>query len=60
MLIEDKLNISVVIPTWNRSNLVDRLLESLMAARNRYKYGDTEVLIVDSSQGSEKEQIVNS
>lgn len=36
-------DLSIVIPAWNRSALLNRLLESLFAARKAYKYGDTEV-----------------
>ena len=56
----EKLDLSIVIPTWNRSKLLDRLLQSLYIARKTYKYGKTEVLIVDSSQGEEKEMIQRS
>lgn len=54
------MNFSIVIPTWNRSELVDALLESLYKERNRYEKGKTEVLIVDSSQGEEQKSIVQS
>lgn len=54
------MNFSIVIPTWNRSELVDKLLESLYVERNRYITGATEVLIVDSSTGNEKESIISS
>ena len=54
------MNFSIVIPTWNRSELVDALLESLYKERNRYEKGETEVLIVDSSQGEEQKSIVQS
>ncbi|MEE1086814.1 MAG: glycosyltransferase [Schaedlerella sp.] len=54
------MNFSIVIPTWNRSKLLDALLESLYRERNRYQQGETEVLVVDSSRGSEKESIQNS
>ena len=53
-------NVSIVIPTWNRCELVDRLLQSLAEAEKSYQYGKTEVLIVDSSEGSEKENIEKS
>ncbi len=53
-------DLSIVIPTWNRSKLLDSLLKSLFAARKAYLYGETEVVIVDSSAGSEKENIQNS
>ena len=54
------MNFSIVIPTWNRSELVEELLKSLYSERERYKSGKTEVLIVDSSKGSEKDSIVSS
>lgn len=54
----NKIDFSVVIPTWNRSKLVVKLLESLYKDRQIYKYGETEVLIVDSSDGIEKDTIV--
>ena len=54
------MDFSIVIPTWNRAELVEPLLESLYEERKRYKQGNTEVLIVDSSEGSEKESIVRS
>ena len=54
------MNFSIVIPTWNRSELVDALLESLYEERNRYSQGETEVLIVDSSKDEEKNNIVES
>lgn len=54
------MDFSIVIPTWNRSELVEALLKSLCDERNRYNLGNTEVLIVDSSNGDEKESIVSS
>ena len=54
------MNFSIVIPTWNRSELVDALLESLFSERNRYRQGETEVLIIDSSKDEEKKSIVGS
>lgn len=54
------MDFSIVIPTWNRSELVEALLKSLYDERNRYNLGNTEVLIVDSSNGDEKESIVSS
>lgn len=53
------MNFSIVIPTWNRSELVEALLESLFVERKRYQRGETEVLIVDSSSGSEQDTIKN-
>lgn len=54
------MNFSIVIPTWNRSDLVDALLESLYSERKRYQQGETEVLIVDSSKGTEQTRIISS
>lgn len=54
------MNFSIVIPTWNRSDLVDALLESLYSERKRYQQGETEVLIVDSSKGTEQTKIISS
>lgn len=54
-----KIDFSVVIPTWNRSALVVELLKSLYEDRQIYKYGETEVLIIDSSVGEEKNTIVS-
>ena len=54
------MDFSIVIPTWNRSHLLDALLKSLYAERGRYQNGATEVLVVDSSQGSEQENIMAS
>ena len=44
------MDFSIVVPTWNRSKLVDVLLESLYEERKNYDLGETEVLIVDSSK----------
>lgn len=54
------MNFSIVIPTWNRSHLLDALLKSLFEERQRYKGGDTEVIVVDSSKDSEKRSIETS
>lgn len=53
----EEYNLSIIIPTWNRSAMVERLLETLLVARENYRYGQSEVLIVDSSQGEEKWKI---
>lgn len=53
----NNIDFSIVIPTWNRSSLVAKLLKSLFEDRSIYKYGDTEVLVIDSSVGKEKEMI---
>lgn len=52
--VTDTYDFSIVIPTWNRSGLVDELLKTLYKARANYHYGNTEVLIVDSSEGVEE------
>ena len=54
------MDFSIVIPTWNRSELVEALLKSLYDERERYTSGGTEVLIVDSSTGDEKDSIISS
>lgn len=54
------MDFSIVVPTWNRSELVAALLKSLYDERSRYKSGNTEVLIVDSSTGDEKDNIISS
>ncbi len=54
------MNFSIVIPTWNRSDLVESLLKSLYEERNRYQLGETEVLIIDSSTDNEKDSIISS
>ena len=54
------MDFSIVIPTWNRSHLLDALLQSLYEERQRYTGGHTEVIVVDSSEGSEKEKIMES
>lgn len=57
---DKQMNISVVIPTWNREALLDKLLASLVVARQKYKYGQTEVIVVDSSEGEAKARIQES
>lgn len=54
------MDFSIVIPTWNRSELVEALLESLFFERSRYVQGETEVLVIDSSKDNEKEKIISS
>lgn len=54
------MDFSIVIPTWNRSELVEALLKSLYEERERYTSGKTEVLIVDSSTDNEKDSIISS
>ena len=48
------MDFSIVVPTWNRPQLVDALLESLYEERKNYALGETDVLIVDSSKGEEQ------
>lgn len=54
------MDFSIIIPTWNRSNLLDALLKSLFEERKHYQDGRTEVIVIDSSEGEEKEKIVAS
>ena len=54
------MDFSIVIPTWNRSELVEALLKSLYDERERYTSGKTEVIIVDSSTDNEKDSIMSS
>lgn len=54
------MNISIVIPTFNREKLLHSLLSSLYNARQAYRYGKTEVLVVDSSAGEKKKKIAES
>lgn len=51
------LNISIVIPTNGRVSLVERLLKSLVPERNSYKYGKTEIIVVNSGNNEDSEQI---
>lgn len=52
-----RLNLSIVIPTNGRVSLVERLLKSLISERKAYPYGETEVLIVNSGDENDAEQI---
>ena len=52
----ESYDISIVIPTWNRSELLCVLMESLYKARQNYRYGKSEVVIVDSSKDEEKQR----
>ena len=54
------MNFSIVTPTWNRLELVDALLKSLFDERQRYSQGEVEVLIVDSSTGEERDNVIAS
>lgn len=47
------MNVSIIIPTWNRSQLLEKLLESLQSESHCFD-GDIEVVVVDSSDGNEK------
>lgn len=51
------MDFSIITPTWNRSDLVEALLESLYVERQRYTLGKTEVIIIDSSTGDERASI---
>lgn len=51
--------VSVIVPTRDRSELLERLLVSLDRERLVYP-GPIEIVVVDSSEGSEKEAIVQS
>ncbi len=51
-------DVSIVIPTENRSSLLTALLASLKSDRDSYSDGNTEVIVVDSSAGAEKEKIM--
>lgn len=55
---EERYDVSIVIPTENRSNLLFALLASLKTDRDAYSYGETEVIVVDSSEGEEREKIM--
>ena len=54
---EQRLNLSIVIPTNGRTNLVERLLQSLVPERQSYPYGETEVLIVNSGKAEDAARI---
>ncbi len=51
--------VSVIVPTWNRSVLLDAMLASLAHEREVYP-GETEVIVVDSSEGDERQRIEES
>ena len=51
------IDFSIVIPTWNRKECVTEMLRTLYDDRQIYEYGNTEVLIVDSSVGEEQRAI---
>lgn len=52
-----KIDFSIVIPTWNRKECVTEMLRTLYDDRQIYEYGETEVLIVDSSKDEEQRVI---
>ena len=52
------MDFSIVIPTWNRSHLLDALLKSLYEERQRFTGGNTEVIVVDSSEDTEKSNTI--
>lgn len=54
---EETLNLSIVIPTNGRTELVERLLSSLLPERQSYPYGKTEVLVVNSGKEADSEKI---
>ena len=54
------MDFSIVIPTWNRSHLLDALLKSLYEERQRFTGGNTEVIVIDSSKDTEKSNIMAS
>lgn len=54
---EQRLNLSIVIPTNGRMNLVERLLQSLVPERQSYPYGETEVLVVNSGKAEDATRI---
>jgi len=54
----DNMHFSIVIPTYNRMKLVADLLRSLQEDRLLYRYGLTEVLVIDSSEGEERKAIM--
>ncbi len=54
----DDYGVSVVIPTLNRADLLERLLASLYEDRKSFRYGSTEVIVVDSSVDQQKQLIM--
>lgn len=53
------MDFSIIVPTWNREELVEKLLKSLYDERKRYEKGKSELLIIDSSKGDAKEKIIS-
>lgn len=54
---KDVLNMSIVIPTNGRVELVERLLKSLSTEREIYSYGQVEVIIVNSGSKEDSNNI---
>lgn len=50
-------DMSVVIPTFNRADLLEQLLRSLDEARRNYRYGQAEIIVIDSSKGEQRQKI---
>ena len=54
------VDFSIVIPTWNRKEYVERLLKSIAEDRQSYTGGSAEIIIVDSSVDEERDSIMES
>lgn len=54
------VDFSIVIPTWNRKEYVERLLKSIAEDRESYIGGSTEIIVVDSSMDEERNSIMES
>lgn len=52
-----EINISIVIPTNGRVNLVERLLTSLQPEKNEYPYGKIEIIVVNSGKDDDSTKI---
>ncbi|MBQ7383886.1 MAG: glycosyltransferase [Clostridia bacterium] len=52
-----KIDFSIVIPTWNRKDCVREMLRTLYEDRQTYEFGESEVLVVDSSKDEEQSAI---
>lgn len=48
--------VSIIVPTWNRSELLDVMLASLFRERSAFT-GPSEVIVVDSSEDEERRNI---
>ena len=53
------IGVSVIVPTWNRAELLEEMLRSVHEDRQRYD-GPSEVIVVDSSEGEQREKIERS